>query len=93
LTNPRTGAEAQAIVGRRVLVQGMQQRKDLNGRHAKVLEWNAEASRWDIEMETTGNETVLVRSHNLSIIGGAGTLKKFMKTRSVLVQSSDVQYT
>ena len=92
LTNPRTGAEAQAIVGRRVLVQGMQQRKDLNGRHAKVLEWNAEASRWDIEMETTGNETVLVRSHNLSIIGEAGTPKKFMKTRSVLVQSSDVQY-
>jgi hypothetical protein len=43
-------------------------------------------------METTGNETVLVRSHNLSIIGGAGTPKKFMKTRRVLVQSSDVQY-
>jgi nucleoside diphosphate kinase len=92
LTNPRSAAEAQAIVGRRVLVQGMQQRKDLNGRHAKVLEWNAETSRWDIEMETMGNETVLVRSSNLSIIGGAGTLKKFMKTRSVLVQSSDEQY-
>ena len=70
----------------------MQQRKDLNGRHAKVLEWNAETSRWDIEMETMGNETVLVRSSNLSIIGGAGTPKRFMKTRRVLLQSSDVHY-
>jgi hypothetical protein len=68
LTDPHSTAEAQAIVGRRVLVQGMQQRKDLNGGHAKVIQWNAEASRWDIEMEMTGNEKILVCSPNLSIV-------------------------
>jgi hypothetical protein len=68
MTDPHSTAEAQAIVGRRVLVQGMQQRKDLNGVHAKVIRWNAEASLWDIEMETTGNEKILVCSPNLSIV-------------------------
>ena len=76
LTDPRSTAEAQAIVGRRVLVQGMQQRQDLNGGHANVLKWDAEASRWEIEMETTGNEKILVRSPNLSmILDGPGTPK------------------
>ena len=73
LTDSRSVAKAQVIVGRGVLVQGLQQRTDMNGGRAKVLKWNAPVSRWDIEMETTGNETVLVRSPNLSILGGAGT--------------------
>jgi hypothetical protein len=76
MTDPHSTAEAQAIVGRRVLVQGMQQRKDLNGGHAKVIQWNAEASRWDIEMETTGYEKILVCSPNLSmILDGSGVPK------------------
>jgi nucleoside diphosphate kinase len=92
LTDPRSVAEAQAIVGRRVLVQGLQQRKDLNGGSAKVIKWNVEASRWDIKMETTGNETVLVRSPNLAIIGGAGAPKTFMKTRLPKYASSANDY-
>ena len=67
LEDPRSAAEADAVVGRRVYVERMVQRKDLNRGSATVLGWNVKQNRWEIEMDK-GDERVLVRSANLGFL-------------------------
>ena len=67
LEDPRSAAEADAVVSRRVYVEGMVQRKDLNRGSATVLGWNVKQNRWEIEMDK-GDERVLVRSANLGFL-------------------------
>jgi glycosyltransferase involved in cell wall biosynthesis len=67
LEDPLSAAEADAVVGRRVYVERMVQRKDLNRGSATVLGWNVKQNRWEIEMDK-GDERVLVRSANLGFL-------------------------
>lgn len=61
VSDPPTAADAGAGVGRRVFLDGMQARRDLNGAAATVVAWHADAKRWEVEMDRR-DERVLVRS-------------------------------
>jgi len=64
LTDPDSQPAAEANCGRRVYVEGMVSRRDLNGGGATVVAWQPDMKRWEIEMDR-GDERVLVRSVNL----------------------------
>ena len=64
LTDPVSLPAAEANCGRRVYVEGMVSRRDLNGGGATVVAWQPDMKRWEIEMDR-GDERVLVRSVNL----------------------------
>lgn len=67
LTDPSSDAQAEATVGRRVYVDGLVARRDLNGGGASVIQWRADAQRWEIEMDRR-DELVMVRSVNLRFL-------------------------
>ena len=67
--DPRTAAEAEAAVDRRVYVEGMVARKDLNRGSATVIAWRSQQKRWEIEMDKR-DERVLALSRNLGWLDG-----------------------
>ena len=67
LNDPRDEAEAQAAISRRVYVDGLVARRDLNGGGATIIQWRTDAQRWEIEMDRR-DELVLVRSLHLRFL-------------------------
>ena len=64
LTDPSSAQEADAAEGRRAFVEGMTERRDLNGAGTTIVQWHVEHGRWEVEMDRK-DERLLVRSANL----------------------------
>ena len=64
LSDPSSTALGDAFAGRRVYVEGLVQRKDINRNTATIIDWRHEHARWEIEMDKR-DERLLVRSTNL----------------------------
>jgi hypothetical protein len=72
------GVEAsQHVVGNgvRVCLVGLQNKPELNGCHGSVLDFKADAQRWNVQLDSTG-EVLCVNPRNLSALLSLGTADK-----------------
>ena len=59
------GADPSGLNGRRIMLQGLVSRADLNGQCGLVLSFDADEGRYAVQMESDG-ETVALKPSNLS---------------------------
>merc|ERR1712060_863990 len=66
------GLEASGLclgAGGRVCLVGLQSRDELNGCHGSIQDFNTEAQRWDVKLDSTG-EVIRANPANLSVLVG-----------------------
>lgn len=87
IADPATAAAAEAGAGRRVYLEGLQNRRDLNGAAGTIIEWNQATRQWEVEMDRR-DERVYVRSAKMRYLDQAPRPKaKKAKAKETIVKA------